>query len=617
MQHGRGVNDYRDVGDFKLRLAQHLDQLLTRIRDVSLGTAPQKTTAIKPCWTGDPYPGLRSFEPEEAPIFFGRKDETAELVRWVVEEGRRFVAVVGVSGSGKSSVVKAGLAPALREWPRAIVRLTDAGGDPFHALANKLDQLLPPSRIATFRADPAAALAELSWVDDVLKEKPASACLLIVIDQFEELQTAVPDNLRAGFVRLVKRLAGHNRVRILVSLRADFLGALSRGETLAGLLSGNSFVLHPPGAAALRAIIREPARLVGVAVEDALIDELVDAARLEPGALPLLAFALERLYDRREGQRLVRPNVAGSTTLGAILEDYTKKVEDALGVDQCEALPRLFRHLVRVEDAGSRGEKRRCHAADICDDPTLTVLRDRLIEARLLTALDDQAEGVELAHDVLLRAWPRLHAWVAAYSTHLVIRDFVERLRTGGAPRLEGWLLERALDLVDEAPELLDGAQAELVQWSGREYEASLRREANGVAECATSCIKEGDCATAIALCLEVLPAIPRSRRPATSLALSALHEGWRSLRELRIVEFGQESVWAASFSRDGTWVVSADDDGTVRLWHADGTGEPLILRGHQGRAWAASFSPDGTRVASAGEDGTVRLWRTDGTGSL
>jgi len=337
MQHGRGVNDYRDVGDFKLRLAQHLDQLLTRIRDVSLGTAPQKTTAIKPCWTGDPYPGLRSFEPEEAPIFFGRKDETAELVRWVVEEGRRFVAVVGVSGSGKSSVVKAGLAPALREWPRAIVRLTDAGGDPFHALANKLDQLLPPSRIATFRADPAAALAELSWVDDVLKEKPASACLLIVIDQFEELQTAVPDNLRAGFVRLVKRLAGHNRVRILVSLRADFLGALSRGETLAGLLSGNSFVLHPPGAAALRAIIREPARLVGVAVEDALIDELVDAARLEPGALPLLAFALERLYDRREGQRLVRPNVAGSTTLGAILEDYTKKVEDALGVDQCEA----------------------------------------------------------------------------------------------------------------------------------------------------------------------------------------------------------------------------------------------------------------------------------------
>ena len=86
MQHGRGVNDYRDVGDFKLRLAQHLDQLLTRIRDVSLGTAPQKTTALKPCWTGDPYPGLRSFEPEEAPIFFGRNDETSELVRWIAAE---------------------------------------------------------------------------------------------------------------------------------------------------------------------------------------------------------------------------------------------------------------------------------------------------------------------------------------------------------------------------------------------------------------------------------------------------------------------------------------------------------------------------------------------------
>ena len=90
-------------------------------------------------------------------------------------------------------------------------------------------------------------------------------------------------------------------MRIVVSLRADFLGALSRDETLAGLLSGNTFVLHPPGAAALRAIIREPARLVGVTVDDELIDELVEAARLEPGALPLLAFALERLYASAYG----------------------------------------------------------------------------------------------------------------------------------------------------------------------------------------------------------------------------------------------------------------------------------------------------------------------------
>jgi hypothetical protein len=552
-QQSRGVNDYQDVEDFRRKLAQHLDQLLTRIRDASLASAHPVATALKPTWTGDPYPGLRSFEPEEAPIFFGRNDETAELVRWVAEEGRRFVAVVGVSGSGRSSLVKAGLVPALREWPSAIVRLTDAGGDPFRALAIRLETHLSPSHRAEFKADAAKALAKPGWIDELLGEKPASACLLIILDQFEELQTAVSEYLRARFLLLLRDLTAHDRVRIVVTLRADFLGALSRDETLARLFSGHSFVLHPPGAAALRAIIREPARLVGVAVEDQLINELAEAARLEPGALPLLAFALERLYASREGQRLTRPAAAGSTTLGAILSDYTKEVEDALPAEQCDALHQLFRDLVRVEDAGSKGAKRRCHAADIGDDATLTVLRDRLIEARLLTALDDPAEGVELAHEVLLQAWPRLHAWVAAYRTHLVIRDFVERLRTGGAPRLEGWLLERALDLVDEAPELLDGAQAELVRRSGREYEASLRREANGVAERAASCIKEGDCVTAVALCLEVLPAIPRSRRPATSLALSALHEGWRSLRELRIVESGQESVWAASFSPDGT----------------------------------------------------------------
>jgi hypothetical protein len=386
----------------------------------------------------------------------------------------------------------------------------------------KLEPLLPPSRRAAVRADPAKELAKLGWIDDLLDEKPASTCLLIIIDQFEELQTAVAENLRAGFVGILsafcrhfvgilKDLTTHNRVRIVVSLRADFLGSLSRDETLARLLSGNSFVLHPPGAAALRAIIREPARIVGVAVEDSRIDELVEAARLEPGALPLLAFALERLYARRRGQRLALPAVAGSTTLGAILEGYTKEIEEMLPMEQREVLPRLFRHLVRVEDGGRRVAKRRCRPPDVGDDANLIALRDRLIEARLLMTLDDPAEGVELAHEVLLEAWPSLQAWVAAYGTHLVVRDDVERLRAGGAPRLEGWLLERALDLMDEAPQLLDEAQTALLRQSFESYQDFLRREANSVAERAAACIEEGDCATAIALCLEVLPATPPS----------------------------------------------------------------------------------------------------------
>jgi WD40 repeat protein len=606
---GRGMNEYQDVEDFKRKLTQHLDQLLTRIRDASLAPVRQVTTAPELVWTRDPYPGLRSFEPEEAPIFFGRREETAELVRWVAEEGRQFVAVVGVSGSGKSSVIKAGLVPELREWPSVIVRLGDAGGDPFRAFFNKLEPLLPPSRRAGFRADPARLLADLGWIDELLDEKPASARLLIVIDQFEELQTAVSEDLLAGFVGLLKALADRDRVRMIATLRADFLGLLSRDETLARLLSGNSFVLHPPGAASLRAIIREPARLVGVTVERSLINELVEAARLEPGALPLLAFALERLYARREGQRLVRPAATGETTLGAILSDYTKEIEDALPVEQREALPRLFRHLVRVEAGGRHFAKRRCRPADIGDDAALIALRRRLIEARLLTPLDDPVEGVELAHDTLIQAWPSLRAWVAKYSTHLVVRDDIELLRAGGAPRLEGWLLERALDLVDEAPELLDEAQMTLVQQSGEEYQDFLRREANAVAERASACIEEGDCATAIALCLEVLPPTPRSRRPATSLAISTLYEGWRSLRELRVIEPGQGSVGVASFSPDGMRVVSGGADGTVRLWNADGTGEPLILKGHEGWVSAASFSSDGTRVVSGGADGTVQLW--------
>ena len=160
-QQGRGVNEYQDVEDFKRRLSQRLDQLLTRIRDASLASPRETTAAAQPSWTGDPYPGLRSFEPEEAPIFFGRNDETAELVRWVVEKDRRFVAVIGSSGSGKSSLVKAGLVPALREWPSAVTRLTDVGGDPFRALFIKLEPHLSPSRRPAFRANPARQFVEL------------------------------------------------------------------------------------------------------------------------------------------------------------------------------------------------------------------------------------------------------------------------------------------------------------------------------------------------------------------------------------------------------------------------------------------------------------------------
>jgi hypothetical protein len=231
------------------------------------------------------------------------------------------------------------------------------------------------------------------------------------------------------------------------------------------------------------------------------------------------------------------PAVAGPTTLGAILSDYTNEVEGALPSEQREVLPQLFRHLARVEDGGRRIVKRRCRPVDVGDRAPRIALRERPIEARLLTALDDPAEGVELAHEILLQAWPSLRSWLAAYGTHLVVRDDVERLRAGGAPRLEGWLLERALDLADEASELLDEAQMALVQRSREEYRGFLRREANAVAERAAACIEEGDCATAIPLFLEVLRSTPRSRHPMTSLALSTLYEAWRSLRELRVIE--------------------------------------------------------------------------------
>ena len=242
-----------------------VDQLLEP-PPVSIPTKP-------PLWTGSPFPGLRRFNPEDAPIFFGRHRETHELIRKLADPRNRFVVVLGASGSGKSSLVAAGLIPQLQanaiagsqDWPWLEFTPGGAEGDPYPILTARLEPWLKGCRsseiIKRLRAEQGYGLIELA--EQILTGHPAQAELLLFVDQFEELFTLTRDALRQPFVQLLTTTARSSRVRVVATLRADFFHRCLDCPGLDRLLRDGSYPLGPPGPGALYEMMTGPAAKAG------------------------------------------------------------------------------------------------------------------------------------------------------------------------------------------------------------------------------------------------------------------------------------------------------------------------------------------------------------------
>ena len=263
-------------------------------------------------WAGCPYPGLRPFEPSEALIFAGREDEVVELVRRLRNPSLGFLAVVGGSGAGKSSVVHAGLLPRLatdriegnERWIVLSFTPTFVTNNPFAELAGKLVPAFPktPARKPADLAD--ALFAEprriSDCVDELLTGRPSGTELIMFVDQFEELFSSAAAQYRDGFIELLAEAADNGRVRVLTTLRVEFLPQCLESD-LRDLLQQSDaiFPLGRPGKEALRDMILEPARRAGLDIEVNLAKEILNDAGDNPGeVLPLVAFCLEELYRR-------------------------------------------------------------------------------------------------------------------------------------------------------------------------------------------------------------------------------------------------------------------------------------------------------------------------------
>jgi DNA-binding SARP family transcriptional activator len=366
-----------------------------------------------------PYKGLARFEPDDAAYFFGRERLVAELVTHLIGAG--LLGVVGPSGSGKSSLVRAGLLPVLREgmlpgsdrWRQLVIR---PGEHPVRELARAVpgDGALDSSGVTDGDREPDDRPSP--WQQDgdwLLRAIAGQDHLLLVVDQFEEVFTTCRDEAeRAAFLAALTQgaLSPENYATVVIAVRADYYGRCAADPRLAGLLAANHLLVGPMHPHELRRTIELPARRAGLRLEPGLAEAMIGEVTDQPGGLPLLSCALLEGWEHRQGRTLT---LAAYQQAGGVRGAVARLAERAWQQLQPGDQDAARRILIRLAGPGE-GEtvvRRRVSLSELAadgDERAAAVLHT-LADHRLLT-LGDQT--VELAHEALLREWPRLRGWL-------------------------------------------------------------------------------------------------------------------------------------------------------------------------------------------------------------
>ncbi|MHB8747714.1 MAG: nSTAND1 domain-containing NTPase [Aggregatilineales bacterium] len=384
--------------------------------------------AFDPATVVNPYKGLRAFQEADAGDFFGRETLIEQLKSRLAESSplARFLAVIGPSGSGKSSVVKAGLIPMLRKGADGTLIGSDRwfylemvpGAHPMDDLATALLSVAvnPQTDLAVrLRTDERGLLESLGTL------LPPNAELVLVIDQFEEVFTQVADEAeRAQFLDSLRIAASDpaSHLRLIITLRADFYDRPLLYQEFGELIRQRTEVVLPLSAAELERAIVGPAERVGLTVESGLIAAIVADLKAEPGALPLLQYALTEVYERRKGRALTLTAYRESGgALGALArraEELYAQADEAMQA----AARQMFLRLVTLGE-GTEDTRRRARWAEIMALAGGTDALQRVLDIygryRLLTFDRDPSTReptIEVAHEALIREWARLRGWL-------------------------------------------------------------------------------------------------------------------------------------------------------------------------------------------------------------
>jgi serine/threonine protein kinase/WD40 repeat protein len=561
-----------------------------------------------------PYPGLASFNEGDTEFFHGR-ESSVEAVWQKLRRGR-LLAVTGPSGVGKTSFLQAGLIPAKpADWG---VIFAKPGASPLLSLREALVR-----EISGDTEGIVALLRENDADTDVATMKRWRANhdeALVVLDQFEELFTLNPRPQQERFAELLSRLTFEADVHILVSLRDDFLYHCRNHPGLAPLFESLT-VLVPLTGSTLRLALVQPALDCGFQFEDeTLVDEMMAEVEGERGALPLLAFSMARLWEHRDRESglLTRQAYEGMGTVSGALAQHAEAVMDRIGADRHPLVRELFRNLVTAQ--GTRTVHDREQLLSVfpeSDRSAAESILAELIDARLLTSYEMKDEDgkarrrIEIVHESLLKAWPRLVRWQTQDADSAQLRDQLRQaaqlweqkgrtddlLWTGTAYReFELWRerypgglsrSETSFAAAMAARETLRKRRRRfafassflallvvlavvggLWRKADRETWISEARRLPLLAEE----VMESDNTLALAL---ATASLAREDKPETrQLAMRAL---WKSpVRFVMTVEDTLHAGTPALLSPDGQWLATVNEDGAL-LWPRNGN-EPLSL---------------------------------------
>ncbi|MDZ4764238.1 MAG: protein kinase [Chloroflexota bacterium] len=608
----------------------------------------------------NPFKGLRPFEEADSLNFFGQERRLEQVIAALSSRTEtHFLALVGASGSGKSSLVKAGLIPTLRhgglpnsqDWFYADFV---PGAQPFIELEAALLSVAINAPKDVF-AEIKQHEHGLSLALDVIL--PPNTLLCLFIDQFEEVFTLVPDeDERDLFLRSLARAAQKRQIWIIIALRADFYDRPLNYPLFGNLIQDNTIVILPPNDMEMERAITRPPERVGLILEHGLVEAILEDLQHQPVKLPLLQYALTELFERRAVNRLT---LDAYEAFGGVIGSLARRADDLLNAldPAAQRITRqMFLRLVSLGE-GMEDTRRRVRREDLLAIPgdrnTKQTVLQTFGQYRLLTFDHDpfsHVPTVEIAHDALIQKWERLHGWIDESRSQLHIQrqlatsvaewhnahnDPSYLVRGARLALLESLCQSDVVALTSEEDAYLHACIAARQRGVGRRrafvtalsvlavflfvltiYAFDQRENAFQERNRADAQARQSQSRELAVNALTTLDTLDRS----LLLSLAALNvedtfEARNSLLTglqyqpslLHFLHGAQSPVRNLAVSADGRWIAAGEQDGAVSVWNVEARALAWRTVGHSDTVNAVAFS--GASVVSASSDSTIRFW--------
>ncbi|QYX30373.1 nSTAND1 domain-containing NTPase [Sphaerospermopsis torques-reginae] len=639
-----------------------------------LATPPtwQSMGAVASC----PYRGLAAFQEQDAAYFYGREMVTQQLLTAV--KTKHFVAVVGASGSGKSSVVFAGLIPQLKRdksqhWQFVSFR---PGNNPLESLAIALyrelgtkKDIVPHSRLQELEIEVQLKQSNSTlsnFLESLISISPKSHIILIA-DQFEELYTLCQDTAeRKIFLdNLLNAVSNVPGFTLVLTLRADFFGEALSYRPLSNALQDAQVNLGPMNALELESAISQPALSLNVQLEPGLTQRLIDVVLNSPSHLPLLEFTLTQLWQRQQQGWLTHQAYTEIGTIETALANHAESIYAQLSAADQQKVQQIFIQLVQPGEYNTDIRRLATRGEVGAENWNLVT---QLANARLVVTDINKLtkiETVEIIHEALIRNWRRLKQWM---QTDGDFRRWQEQLRsvmrqwenhqqdTGALLRgkslidAQEWLRQRenqisaneqnfilqSLELQKKESQAQNAAKNRIIMalsggllgvlllagvalWQRQKSQINELKALNLSAQVL---LKSGNEIEAFIPTLKVIKNLQQLNflnflDSQTQLSLSAATlENINQIREYNRLQGHKGEISTVKFSPDGQLLASGSEDNTIKIWRRDGKLQQT-LSGHKDRVFSVIFSPDNKLLIAASFDNTISFWRYDSNTNL